>query len=92
MSQNKKQILQYIQYFFAATILFEDVIEFLAFGIRREYKKLFIFKCLVIAYSIVYIIVEECVEMHKFDKRMLGGLFIAVQFIRYLACKLFDYF
>lgn len=38
-------------------------------------------------YALVYVVVSEKVDLPKFDERIMGGIFIALQFIRYLARK-----
>ena len=87
MSYNKKEILKNIQYLFVAILICEYLIQILAFGYRPEHKKLFIYKNIVVVYALVYVIVSETVNLPKFDERIMGGIFIALQLVRYLACN-----
>lgn len=89
MSTRQRQALVYVQYAFVIILIIEYVLEFLAFGVRPEYKRSFIFKNIVVIYCTVYVIVDLTITMSINNQRVFGGIFIALQFFRYLSRKYF---
>lgn len=79
--------LTYVQYAYIGILLIEYIIELLAYGIRIDHKKELIFKNIVVAYAISYITILEAMTLDKQYVRIMGGIFIALQLIRYLSCK-----
>lgn len=58
MPTDLRKALQYTQYGYVSILMFEYVVEFLAFGIRKDYIKQMIFKNIALFYAIAFIIVQ----------------------------------
>ena len=88
MNPQQRKVLVYVQYAFVIILIIEYILEFLAFGIRPQYKRSFIFKNIVLIYCTVYVIVDLTTTMNTNTERVLGGISIALQFFRYLSRKI----
>lgn len=65
MSQDERIITKYIQYGYVGILFFEQVIEYMAFGVRKDYIRSMLFKSFVLVYCIIYVIVNEVVSLNK---------------------------
>ena len=91
MEQEERNSLKYTQYAFIGVLLIEYILEFLAFGIRKDYIRVVIFKNIALIYGITYAVVIEATTLELQTIRILGGIFIALQLIRYLSRNSFYY-
>lgn len=87
MSNEEETILKYTLFGFVGIMIFEEIIELLAYGIRMQYKKTIILRNIVIIYCIIYMIIDAYVTMDAATSRILGATFVTLQFLRYLLCK-----
>ena len=88
MSDNERHMLDYAQKGFVVVLIIEYLIEFMAFGVRTEYKISFIFKNIVVIYCVIYVALNGAGvtdDLSKATARVLGGIFISLQFFRYLS-------
>lgn len=85
MSSLERRALDRVQQVYVAVLILEYMIEFMAFGVRTEYKRSFIFKNVVVAYCTIFVILDLTIEIDKRTNRTFGGIFIALQFFRYLS-------
>lgn len=63
MSSEEREALDRVQQAFVIVLILEYLIEFLAFGIRTEYKRSFIFKNIVVIYCVIYVILDLSVDL-----------------------------
>ena len=57
MTSQEREGFEHVQQAFVIVLIIEYIIEFLAFGIRTEYKRSFIFKNIVVIYCTIYVII-----------------------------------
>jgi hypothetical protein len=58
MSEDERNVIKYIQYVYVGILFFEQVIEFLAYGVRKDEIRSMLFKSFVLAYCIIYVIIN----------------------------------
>lgn len=58
MSEDERNVIKYIQYAYVGILFFEQVIEYMAFGVRKDEIRSMLFKSFVLVYCIIYVIIN----------------------------------